>query len=189
MAFDIRPAVAADLDDAARTLAAAFDAYAWTRWSIPEDGYADRLERLQRLYLGYALDQGVVLVSDNMHGVIALLPPAASPPTADFQEQVARLHGQRLAAVAQVETPTPPESAWSLATLGVHPRSQGEGLGSALVQTGLAVIDGLGASSVALETSDERNVRLYERAGFTVTVTTAIEQGPVVYSMFRPASE
>jgi ribosomal protein S18 acetylase RimI-like enzyme len=183
--FHIKPAEPTDLDGAARTLAAAFDSYAWTRWSIPEDGYRDRLERLQRMYLGYALDRGVVLVSDDLRGVIALLPPDASAPAADFQDEVARLHGQRLAAVAQVQTPPQPEKAWNLATLGVHPDSQGAGLGAAMIKAGLAAVDESrsAVASVALETSDERNVRLYERLGFSVTATTLIEQGPVVYSM------
>lgn len=187
MEFNISDATTVDLDQAARTLAAAFDTYAWTRWSIPEDGYRGRLEQLQRLYLGYALDEGVVLVSDQLRGVIALLAPTASPPTAEFQDQVARLHGGRLADVARVATPAPPESAWNLATLGVHPDDQGKGLGAALVAAGLAAIDGSDTGNVALETSDERNVRLYERAGFAVTATTAIAEGPVVYSMFRRA--
>ncbi|MGB3485660.1 MAG: GNAT family N-acetyltransferase [Mycobacterium sp.] len=190
VAVDIRAAVAADVDPAARTLAAAFDRYAWTRWSIPEDGYGDRLEQLQRLYLGYALEQGVVLVSDNLRGVIALLPPTAAAPTAEFQDQVARLHGQRLAAVAQVATPAQPENAWNLATLGVHPDSQGAGLGGAMISAGLAAVDQChsGDTGVALETSDERNVRLYERSGFRVTATTLIDQGPTVYSMLRCAT-
>lgn len=184
---EIRRAVSADVDAAARTLAAAFHAYAWTQWSIPDERYEDRLEQLQRLYLGYGVERGVVLVSDDLRGVIALVPPGAAPPSAEMQDEVARLHGPRLAAVAQAETPAPPEHAWNLATLGVHPDRQGSGLGSALVQAGLAAADESidGVASVALETSDGRNVRLYERAGFVVTATTAIEQGPTVYSMLR----
>lgn len=187
MSFDIRPAVAADLDGAARTLAAAFDMYAWTRWSIPEHDYRDRLEQLQRLYLGYALDQGVVLVGDVLRGVIALLPAAVSPPSAEFQDHVARLHGSRLTVVAEANIPPQPENAWNLATLGVHPDCQGAGLGAAMIQAGLDTVNEscTGDVSVALETSDERNVRLYERSGFVVTAVTSIEQGPLVYSMLR----
>jgi hypothetical protein len=38
---------------------------------------------------------------------------------------------------------------------------------------------------IALETSDERNVRLYQRLGFTTAATTTIPGGPLVYSMNR----
>lgn len=44
------------------------------------------------------------------------------------------------------------------------------------------------AAAVALETSDERNVRLYQRLGFGIDATTDIPDGPVVFSMSRPAS-
>ncbi|MGE2737174.1 GNAT family N-acetyltransferase [Mycolicibacterium vaccae] len=184
MTAHIRPAGAADLDPAAHVLAGAFDSYAWTRWTIPADDYAVRLRRLQRLYLGYALDEGIVLVEDALRGVIALLPPDAPAPPSDMQEQVAQLQGDRLEALAQVSVPPQPHGAWNLATLGVHPDAQGAGLGRAMIHAGLAAV---GAKAVALETSDPRNVALYERAGFTVTAVTEIEDGPVVFSMLRPS--
>lgn len=55
----IRPAVVGDLDTAADLLAEAFADYPWTRWSIPADGYSCRLRELQRLYLSFALRDGV----------------------------------------------------------------------------------------------------------------------------------
>lgn len=182
MAFHIRPAAADDLDRAADVLAAAFDTYAWTRWTIPRDGYRDRLRELQRMYLGYALEVGVVLVDDGLRGVVALLPPQAPDPSPKFQERVAQLHGSRLAAVASAGIPPQPAVAWNLATVGVHPASQGLGLGAALVRAGLDAAGG----PVALETSDDRNVRLYERLGFSVTATTVVADGPVVHSMCTP---
>lgn len=185
----VRRAAAADLDAAARVLAAAFDDYPWTRWSIPEDGYAGRLERLQRLYLGYALDHGMVLVDEEVRAVAAFLPPDVPPPSEEMQKQVAELHGPRLSALASASLPEPPPHSWNLATLGVHPDHQGGGLGSRLTAAGLAVVDADPAASggTALETSDERNVRLYRRLGFTVTAETVITDGPTVYSMSRPS--
>ncbi len=44
----IRPALDTELDTAAQVLAAAFDTYPWTRWVLPEDGYAQRLEEVRR---------------------------------------------------------------------------------------------------------------------------------------------
>lgn len=178
----------ADLDSAAHTLAVAFRSYAWTRWSIPAENYEFRLERLQRLYLGHALTHGIVLVAglgaDAVSGVTAVLPPCTPTPSEEFQTQVAELHGARLAAVAAADTPPFPDGVWNLATLGVHPEAQGNGLGSALTEAALvAVGESRTGSGVALETSDDRNVRLYERAGFHLTATTVIQDGPTVYSM------
>lgn len=194
MALPVRVARAgaADLDAAAHTLAAAFDAYAWTRWSIPADDYTVRLGRLQRLYLGHALEHGIVFVggfgTDDVNGVIAILSPHAPAPSEQLQAQVAELHGARLAAIAAAQTPPFPAGVWNLATLGVHPQAQGHGLGAALIGTALAAVDASqNAADTALETSDERNVRLYERAGFTRTATTRIQDGPTVYTMVRQA--
>lgn len=183
----VRQASSADLEAAARVLAAAFDDYPWTRWAIPEDGYLGRLERLQHLYLGHALENGVVLVDDEVRAVAAFLPPDVPALSQERQKRVAELHGSRLSALAAVVLPEPPRRSWSLATLGVHPARQGAGLGSALITAGLALADRDAApGGVALETSDERNVRLYRRSGFTVTAETPIADGPTVYSMSRP---
>lgn len=182
----------ADLDAAAHILAAAFESYEWTRWSIPADDYAVRLERLQRLYLGHALEHGIVLVgglgADDVNGVIAVLSPSAPAPSDEIQAQVAELHGARLAVIASAETPPFPDEVWNLATLGVHPEAQGHGLGAALIGAALAEVDASRiVADTALETSDDRNVRLYVRAGFTLTATTRIQDGPTVYSMLRQA--
>lgn len=188
----IARAGAADLDAAAHTLAAAFESYAWTRWSIPADDYPVRLQRLQRLYLGHALEHGIVLVggigAGDVDGVIAVLSPSAPAPSDALQAQVAELHGARLAVVAAADTPPLPDGVWNLATLGVHPEAQGHGLGAALIGAALAEVDASRMTAdTALETSDDRNVRLYERAGFTVTATTQIPDGPTVYTMLREA--
>ncbi|MBN2003910.1 MAG: GNAT family N-acetyltransferase [Anaerolineae bacterium] len=57
-----------------------------------------------------------------------------------------------------------PGSHWYLWVLGVDPVSQGRGIGSRLVASGLAQMGG----TCYLETGLERNVRFYERHGFKV---------------------
>ncbi|WP_309132969.1 GNAT family N-acetyltransferase [Brevibacterium sp.] len=184
MTETIRAATTADLAPVAGVLARAFAEYPWTRWALPEDDYARRLVGVQRLYLGHALKHGIVLVDDQIHAVAAFLPPGCPPPEEATQRQVAELHGSRMAALAQAQTPAAPAGAWTLETLGVDPDCQGQGLGSAVVAAGLALIDGRG-EPVALETSDERNVRLYQRLGFDTHATTEIQSGLVVWSMSR----
>jgi len=183
----IRPALDTELDTAAQVLAAAFDTYPWTRWVLPEDGYAQRLEEVQRLYLHHALAHGIVLVDERLRAAAAFLPPDAPAPAPHVQERIAELHGARLTALADLSLPAPPPGSWTLETVGVHPDHRGVGLGTAVTAYGLAMLDRRRVP-VALETSDERNVRLYRRLGFTVTATTTIPDGPVVHSMHRPAS-
>ncbi|MGO1948057.1 MAG: hypothetical protein ACTH1D_00380 [Mycobacteriaceae bacterium] len=78
-------ATSGDIDAASTMLSRAFDNYLWTRWSVPEDGYAERLRGLQGLYLSYALNEGVVLVAGPVDGVIALLSPDVAAPSEEFQ--------------------------------------------------------------------------------------------------------
>jgi ribosomal protein S18 acetylase RimI-like enzyme len=184
VSYPIRRALPSDLAPAARVLAVAFDTYPWTRWLLPADGYAERLEEIQRLYLAHALENGVVLVDDDVHAVAAFLPPDAPAPAAQTQRRVAELHGSRVAVLSELSLPEAPASSWTLETVGVDARHQGAGLGTAVISEGLAMIDERGGR-VALETSDERNVRLYERLGFTTVATTTIPDGPVVHSMSR----
>ena len=189
MTSHARRATVADIPLAARVLARAFDEYPWTRWSIPADGYAQRLEALQDIYLRHALRCGLVLVSEDAHGVAALLPPDAPALPHEDQARIAELLGDRLAALVSAELPAAPSGSWELATLGVHPRSWGRGCGSALLAGALQEVDRSEARTVSLETSDPRNVALYERHGFGLTATTHIPDGPVVHSMVRPTTE
>lgn len=176
----MRRATTADLGAAADTLAEAFETYPWTRHVLPEDAYEERLRALQLLYLRYAQDQGIVAVTDTRGGVIALLPPDAQEPGDDMVEQIVALHGDRLDRLAQ--PPSPPD-AWRLETLGVRPASQGRGIAAALLEFALAAIAERGAREVRLETSDQRNVRLYERHGFRVVSHSEPAEGPQVWHM------
>ncbi|MEG2422115.1 MULTISPECIES: GNAT family N-acetyltransferase [Micrococcaceae] len=179
----IRSARRADIPSASSTLAEAFAFYPWTRWSIPADRYLERLERLQAVYLSHALEHGVVLVSEDLDGVAALLPPSCPEPGLGMQEEISQLMGDRLEITYGADLPQRPENAWDFATLGVAGSSVGRGLGSALISRCLNHIAASDYPEVSLETSNERNVRLYERHGFEVLHRTAIAEGPVVYTM------
>ena len=184
MIHAVRRATSSDLDSAAVVLAAAFDTYPWTRWVLPSDGYAERLEEVQRLYIAHALNHGFVVVDEQVRAVAAFLPPDAPAPTEHTQQRVGELHGPRLAALVGLSLPQAPAGSWTLETVGVDPSLQGAGLGTAVVAAGLAIVDQQGGA-VALETSDARNVRLYQRLGFTIAATTTVPEGPIVYSMNR----
>lgn len=177
---DPRLAAPDDLAPAAETLAQAFAHYPWTRHVIPEDGYAERLLTLQHLYLSHAHRHGMVAVTAGRDGVIALLPPDAPDPDDAAVEQIVALHGDRIGRLTSGSTPN---DGWTLETLGVRPAAQGRRLGSALLGFALDEAGRRGARTVGLETSDERNVRLYERHGFHVTGRRDHPEGPPVWHM------
>ncbi|MFJ2369215.1 GNAT family N-acetyltransferase [Microbacterium sp. NPDC087665] len=176
----VRRATTADLNAAADTLADAFEGYSWTRHVLPEEDYEERLRALQFLYLRYAQKHGIVAITDDCDGVIALLPPHAPDPDGDMVKQIVALHGDRLDRLDQA--PSSPD-AWRLETLGVRPASQGRGIAGALLEFALSAIAERGAYEVRLETSDARNVSLYARHGFRVVSHSEKAAGPQIWRM------
>ena len=74
-----------------------------------------------------------------------------------------------------------------LMTIGVDPKFQGQGLGSALLEATLAKIDAKGLPSY-LESSSPKNVPLYQRHGFVVTKEfRAAPDAPPLWGMWRDA--
>jgi GNAT superfamily N-acetyltransferase len=88
--------------------------------------------------------------------------------------------GRGAAASKLMQQHRPKQSHWYLAQLGaIEP---GRGHGSALLAHRLAAIDG----PAYLESSNIRNVPLYERYGFVVTgEITLPDSGPTLYAMWR----
>lgn len=183
MPLSIRNATHSDLAHAAAALAAAFESYPWTRWSIPSENYSARLEQLQAIYLTHAVQHGVVVVSDDLAGVAAMLPPGAPDPAESLQLEIAELMGDRLGPVFGVELPPRIEKSWDLATIGVRPERAGQGLGSRLLDECMRQVAASPFPRISLETSAERNVSLYKRHGFEVGHRTQIADGPLVYTM------
>lgn len=185
----VRRATTDDLPRASAVLRTAFADYPWTRWTVPADEHAERVEALQAIYLEHlALPHGAVWVDEQVLAVAAFIPPAAPALPDDVLGRVVQLHGERLsrleAASASTEGRGDPD-AWSLATVGVRPEHQGRGLGRAVCRAGLDELDAR-RQACGLETSDPRNVRLYERLGFRTVVRTPMpDGGPDVWTMHR----
>lgn len=95
-------------------------------------------------------------------------------------------HGLRVArGLLGVESRHPREPHLYLAAVGVRPEQQGKGLGSSLLQPGLAHADRLDLPAY-LESSNIRNVPLYKRHGFEVTKEVELPRGPAIWLMWRP---
>lgn len=78
-----------------------------------------------------------------------------------------------------------PARHWYLMTLGVDPPRQGQGVGSMLIQPGLARADG-DLVACYLETAKEINVKFYEKHGFEVIREIELAGGgPPLWTMKR----
>jgi GNAT superfamily N-acetyltransferase len=193
----LRRATVDDVQDAAQVLADAFGDYAWTRWTVAEHDHAQRLRELHATFLtAVALPYGafdLVDVPDAGIGAVAVWMRSDAAVPDKIWEQVgaaaADLAGDRAAmadaaeAVLAPHRPTMPHV--SLATIGVNPRLQGRGLGTALLVAGLRQVDHTKLPA-HLETSEPRNVRLYQRHGFAISAAVDLpDGGPRSWSMLR----
>lgn len=80
----------------------------------------------------------------------------------------------------------PAEPHWYLSVVAAVPDRRGQGLGTALLAASLEVVDADGLPAY-LESTNPRNISLYERHGFEVTGRIDIPDGPSMTPMWRPA--
>jgi GNAT superfamily N-acetyltransferase len=123
------------------------------------------------------------------------VPPGADPwATPGFAESfLADLGGaaspadvERLLTLgALTEQAHPPEPHWYLGMLATRTVAQGRGEGGALLRRTLEMVDREGLPAY-LESTNPRNVGLYERHGFDATGTIELPDGPTLTLMWRP---
>ncbi len=191
---NIRRARREDIPALAGTLAAAFETYPWTRWTVPADGHLQRLEALFTVDLteiGLVHDE--IWTTEGGAAVAVWIPPrelqTGTVNWARHGEASTPLLGDRLAiadeADALIAPHRPEQPAWYLATMGVHPDHQRKGLGSAVLCPVLERCDAEGWPCLT-ETSSTDNVRFYRRLGFEVTAEVSMpDEGPTVWVMWR----
>ncbi|HYX02137.1 MAG TPA: GNAT family N-acetyltransferase, partial [Reyranella sp.] len=78
----------------------------------------------------------------------------------------------------------PREPHWYLPLLGVDPARQGQGLGARLLDYANDMFDHDGVVAY-LESSNPRNIGLYQRHGFEVLGTVQVGGSPVITPMRR----
>jgi len=89
-----------------------------------------------------------------------------------------------LAVFEQMGTYHPSEPHWYLPLIGVDPKYHGHGFGSALLHYTLNLCD-RDNKLAYLESSNPRNIPLYERHGFELRGTIQIGASPPISPMLR----
>jgi GNAT superfamily N-acetyltransferase len=192
----IRPADPSRITQIAGVLGQAFVTEPMLTW--PLGGRSDDLEerciRAYAHYLGPLLDAGLVWETGDGHGVLVLVSPeerdvwdaalahVEDSTTHDMTDDGGLRHERFYEWVA---SKIPTEPLWHLDSVAVEPGWQGRGIGSALVEFGLARTLATN-TAVILETGTPRNVPLYERLGFhVVEEADSPDGGPHVWFMRR----
>jgi ribosomal protein S18 acetylase RimI-like enzyme len=197
----IRRATLADVPGLARLFAASFARDPLFDW-LARDGNR-RQRALQRFFAWVVarrtLPHGETWIAGDGLAAAAWVPPYAQTPSRLAEDLrllpvMLRLTGIRrlprgAAMAAAMEHAHPQAPYFYLAFIAVAPRMQGAGLGSALLHQTLARADAAGADAY-LENSNPRNLKLYERAGFTVTQEIkARADAPPIFAMWRPGKQ
>jgi len=187
-----------DLERAAATMGQAFETDPMVQWMSPDAATRARFSRqFTRVPLRYGLRYGRVTESNDAQAVSIWIPPErplsmmglircgmlAMPfqiglaPFSRFlsaNKEMGRFHDEHAS-----------EPHWYLFAIGVSPKLQGRGLGTALIAEGLQRADQDGCPCY-LETSSERNVPYYERFGFRVVGEAPLgKDGPPGWAMRR----
>jgi ribosomal protein S18 acetylase RimI-like enzyme len=182
-------AAAADEAKIYATLTLAFSADPAVRWTWPEPGtLIEVFPRFAKAFGGAAFGQGTAHRIGEA-GAALWLPPgvgsdeavldALFQATADAQTEV---DGPALG--RQMESHHPEEPHWYLPLIGIDPAHQGKGLGGALLKHATDLFDRDGALAY-LESSNIRNVALYQRHGFEVIGRIQAGGSPVITPMLR----
>ena len=188
--IDIRSAGPDEIDPAVAALVAAFltDPIARFAWSSPRD-HLLAMPRVAHALGGAAFACGTAYVSADLCGTALWLPPGAHSDgealEAITRETTVPEHlDDLLATFDRMASSHPDEPHWYLPLVGVEPWSQGKGLGGALMRHAVERCDREGALAY-LESSNPRNIPLYERHGFVVQGEIQVGAGPRVTPMLR----
>ena len=191
----IRLATAAEFADVGALIALAFHHLGPDTYIVPDP--ADRPRVMGRFFtmlVEQAAETGRVEVIDRGGGLEAAAVwfdhtgDAPGPP--HFEDRVAELAGPYLdnfAALDVLDKHEPAQPHWHLQFIAVHPDSQDQGLGSALMRRTHAELDAAGISQY-LEATNEENIRLYRRHGYTPMdpFDIRLPDGTPFYRMWRP---
>lgn len=188
----IRIALPSEEAGAIDALILAFSTDPMARWSLPDPRkYLAAFPSIARAFGGSAFARGTSYIADGFTGTALWLPPGVEPDEDtllqvlnenagdDIKEDMPRIF-------EQMQNFHPTEPHWYLPMIGVDPVHQGAGVGSALMTEALKAVDRDGLIAY-LESSNPKNVSLYERHGFEIIGEIQSGSSPVVRPMLRRA--
>ena len=173
-----------------RTVVLAFSADPAARWLYPDPHqYAVNFPSIVRIFGGKAFEQGSAYSVGDFSGAALWLPPDVHPDDETLvgliQQTVSNERQEEIfAALEQMGSYHPSEPHWYLPLIGVDPALHGKGYGSALMEHALIQCD-RDQKVAYLESSNPKNITLYERHGFGLLGTIQVGASPPMLPMLR----
>jgi len=186
----ITPVSADEQDLAIASVIVAFSGDPLVRWIWPDArAYLAHMPALIAAFAGAAFSHGTAYGTPDRAGAALWLPPGVEPD----HEAMGALVGSSAAAAVLADLPGvgeqmglyhPAEPHWYLPLIGVDPARQGAGYGSALMKHVTREFDHTGALAY-LESTNPRNISLYERHGFEALGRIQVGSSPSIVPMLR----
>jgi len=188
--FEVRPAKADEMTQTVGCIVAAFITDPLARFICPPPhSYLRAMPDAARAFAGRSLETGAAVVSPDFCGAALWLPPGVEP-DGEALERVFREWGKPehlddvLRTFEKMGESHPEEPHWYLAMIGVEPNAQNRGLGAALMRHAVDRCDRDGLLAY-LESSNPRNISLYERHGFEAVGLIQVGAAPPLTPMVR----
>lgn len=181
-----------DRDRLIKTAVLAFATDPMARWiSDKADAFLGSVGEFFDGFGGRAFEHGTAWTANDGEAVAMWLPPGVEP---DAEKMMGVLSGnapsqkleEMMVVLGQMEHFHPQEEHWYLPIIGCDPLYLGRGLGGMLMKAALERVDAEGMPAY-LESSNPRNVSLYERHGFEVIGEIQHGSSPVMLPMYRAA--
>lgn len=190
MVKTVRSATPAEEAAAIATLTLAFGTDPATRWTWPDpQDYLNAFPRFAKAFGGAGFETGGAHIIGDHAGTALWLPPGVEPDDAALGALMrmtaspeSMSDGAQL--MQQMASYHPREPHWYLPLIGIDPKHQGQGLGGALLDHALSICDRDGALAY-LESSNPRNVPLYQRYGFEIMGRIQFGSSPTLVPMLR----
>jgi ribosomal protein S18 acetylase RimI-like enzyme len=181
-------------DEAAtvHTIMLAFAADPMARWCWPDPHqYVSTMPGFTRAFASAGFAQGGAFYTVGYAGAALWLPPGTGPEEETMGEIMEStiapsIRSDAMAVMEQMAKCHPEEPHWYLPLIGVDPAHQSKGHGSALLRHTLEICD-RDHLSAYLESTNPRNISLYQRHGFEQLTTIQIGSSPPIVPMLRSA--
>ncbi len=186
----VRTATSADEDNVISSLVLAFAMDPMIRWfyKTPTQ-FLGHFPDFIRIYGGKGFDaEGVHYVGD-FTGTAVWLPPGVQPDEEEFVGHIAdtvdsSLMDDFFAVFEELQDYQVEEPHWHLPFIGVTPRHQRRGYGSAMMEKVVAECDRT-QTIAALESTNPANLSLYLRYGFEIEAAIQAGTSPPLFPMVR----
>jgi ribosomal protein S18 acetylase RimI-like enzyme len=186
----IQSATTADEAAVIAVITLAFSTDPMSRWTWPNPHqYFTHFPSLIQAFGGRAFVHGSAYYVEGYAGAALWLPPGVSPDEDALVSLIQNTVGDReradvFAVVEQMGSYHPHEPHWYLPLIGVEAIHQGHGYGAALMEHALIPCD-RDQTLAYLESTNPRNISLYQRYGFEVLGTIQVGTSPPIFPMLR----